>query len=152
MKTRYLVLMLLAAPSVSAWAQATPPRTTAAHSAVIAIETAAWDAWRTKNADFFRNTLLSEARYVSGTGVESRAAIAAQVEAFQCTVPALAIDSTHVADTAPGVALLTYHYTMTVACGDAGRPTSGWGSTLFVLRDRKWRIAFHQEAATPVKR
>jgi hypothetical protein len=60
-----------------------------------------------KDGAFFRETLLENAAYVSGTGVDTRENIARQVETNTCTVDGFILRNQEVRSLSPDVAVLT---------------------------------------------
>jgi uncharacterized protein (TIGR02246 family) len=112
---------------------------------LIALERSAWDAWKRKDASFFRNTLLPDAAYVSATGVSSREEIAKQIESDTCKVDGFVLRNAEVRSLSPDVALLTLRAMSDVTCGTGSVHADAWSSTVFVRDGDSWKVAFHQE-------
>jgi len=113
--------------------------------AVIAIEQKAWEAWKRKDGKFFRETLLADAAYVSGTGVSTREAIAREVESSTCTVDGFVLRNQEVHSLSPDVALLTLRVMSDVTCESRSIHSDAWSTTVFVRVGDTWNVSFHQE-------
>lgn len=112
---------------------------------IIAIEHQAWEAWKRKDASFFRATLLPNAAYVSGTGVSTREEIARQIETDTCKVDGYVLRNEEVHSLSPDVALLTLRAMSDVTCGDRSIHSDAWSSTVYVRDGDSWKVSFHQE-------
>jgi uncharacterized protein (TIGR02246 family) len=112
---------------------------------IIAIERQAWEAWKRKDASFFRTTLLPNAAYVSATGVSTREDIAHQIETDTCKVGGYVLRNEEVHSLSPDVALLTLRAMSDVTCGDQAIHSDAWSSTVYVRDSDAWRVSFHQE-------
>ena len=129
-----------------------PPRPAPGHAAsgpvretIIAIERQAWEAWKRKDASFFRATLLPNATYVSATGLSTREEIAHQIETDACKVGGYVLRNEEVHSLSPDVAVLTLRAMSDVTCGDQAIHSDAWSSTLYVRDGESWRVSFHQE-------
>lgn len=112
---------------------------------IIAIERQAWEAWKRKDASFFRTTLLPNAAYVSATGVSTREEIAHQIETDTCKVGGYVLRNEEVHSLSPDVALLTLRAMSDVTCGDQMIHSDAWSSTVYVRDGDSWKVSFHQE-------
>ena len=112
---------------------------------IIAIERQAWEAWKRKDASFFRATLLPNAAYVSATGVSTREEIAHQIETDNCAVGGYVLRNEEVHSLSPDVALVTLRAMSDVTCGDQAIHSDAWSSTVYVRDGDSWRVSFHQE-------
>jgi uncharacterized protein (TIGR02246 family) len=112
---------------------------------IIAIERQAWEAWKRKDASFFRNTLLPNAVYMSGTGVSTREDIAHGIETDNCKVGGYVLRNEEVHSVSPDVALLTLRAMSDVTCGDQAVHSDAWSTTLYVRSGDSWKVSFHQE-------
>jgi len=112
---------------------------------IIAIERQAWEAWKRKDAAFFRTLLLPDAAYVSATGVSTREDIAHGIETDTCKVGGYVLRNEEVHSLTPDVALLTLRAMSDVTCGDQAVHSDAWSTTVYVRRGDTWKAAFHQE-------
>jgi len=112
---------------------------------IIAIERQAWEAWKRKDASFFRTTLLPDAAYVSATGVSTREEIARQIETDTCKVGGYVLRNEEVHSLSADVALLTVRAMSDVTCGDQSIHSDAWSSTVYVRDGDSWKVSFHQE-------
>jgi len=129
-----------------------PPRPAPGHAAsgpvreeIIAIERQAWEAWKRKDAAFFRNLLLPNAVYVSATGLSTREDIAHGIETDNCKVGGYVLRNEEVHSISPDVALLTLRAMSDVMCGDQPVHSDAWSTTVYVRSGDTWKASFHQE-------
>ena len=129
-----------------------PPRPAPGHAAsgpvreeIIAIERQAWEAWKRKDAAFFRNLLLPNAVYVSATGLSTREDIAHGIETDNCKVGGYVLRNEEVRSISPDVALLTLRAMSDVMCGDQPVHSDAWSTTVYVRSGDTWKASFHQE-------
>ena len=144
-----LTVLIAATIAISACA---PPRPAPGRAAsgplretIIEIERSAWDAWKRKDASFFRNNLLPDAAYVSAVGVNTREEIARQIETDDCKVEGFSLRSQQVRELSPDVALLTLRATSDVTCASGPVHSDVWSSTVFVRDGDSWKVGFHEE-------
>lgn len=116
---------------------------------LVSIEREAWEAWKRKDAEFFRKTLLPNAAYVSAGGVNTRDELARQVESSSCRVEGYTLRSQEARSLSENVALLTLRATSDLTCGSRMIHSDAWVSTVFVHDGNEWRISFHQETDVP---
>lgn len=136
------VLPLLLAASLIGHAPAQSPTLT---DSLLAIERAAWEAWKTRQPDFYRRTLIPESLYLSGLGAASRDETAALVTRIPCTVQGYELDQPRSLRLTEDSAILIAHTIARYTCNGKEIEAADWISTVFVRREGEWRIAFHQE-------
>ena len=141
-----LALISCAPPRTASGGSATSPTV---RESVIAIERQAWEAWKGKDASFFRRTLMADASYVSSGGVNTREEIAKQTESSACSVNGYELRNEQVHSISADVALLTLRATADLTCGTRSIHSDAWVSTVFVRDAGQWRISFHQETDVP---
>lgn len=112
---------------------------------IVALEKRAFEAWKNKDKKFFEVNMSEDGQYIDQNGVGGKAQYVRAIIDNDCTINSYALDKTKVTMLGRDAALLTYKYTYDIACG--GKPEVGllWSSTVYVKRDGRWLIAFHQE-------
>ena len=112
---------------------------------IVALERSAWEAWKRKDGKFFRDNLLADAAYMSGTGLSTREAIARDIETSNCTVESYVLRNQEVRSLSPDVALLTLRATSDVTCDSKPIHSDAWSTSVFVRVGDTWKVSFHQE-------
>ena len=143
MKRSIITLTLVAVAFTFASAQVKP--NDSAEAEIVALEKRAFEAWKNKDKRFFEEHMAEDGQYLDLNGVGGKAQYVQVIIDNNCTVNSYALDKTKVTMLNKDAALLTYRYTYDIVCG--GKPEAGplWASTVYVRRDGKWLIAFHQE-------
>jgi uncharacterized protein (TIGR02246 family) len=118
---------------------------TSVEAGIVALEKRAFEAWKNKDKRFFEAHMAEDGQYLDLNGTGGKAQYVQVIIDNNCTVNSYALEQTKVTMLSKEVALLTYRYTYDIVC--EGKPEAGplWASTLYVKRDGKWLIAFHQE-------
>ncbi len=109
---------------------------------LLELEDQGWAALSSgKGAGFYEEHLAEDARMVFPFGVMTRAG---SVEAMRVAPPwsRYRIEDPTVAQLTPGSALLTYR---AIAQRDGQQEYRAWMSSVYVLRDGRWKMAFHQQ-------
>ncbi len=127
-------------------------QTDSVETQIIALEKMAFEAWKNKDRKFFEDHMSEAGQYLDPSGVGGKAQYVKAIIDNNCTVSKYSLDNTKVTMLSNDVALLNYRYTHDVVCGGNPEASPLWASTIYVKRDGKWLIAFHQElAAAPAK-
>jgi uncharacterized protein (TIGR02246 family) len=112
---------------------------------IVALENMAFEAWKNKDRKFFEDHMYEGGQYLDLNGVGGKAQYVKAIIDNNCTVSTYSLDNTKVTMLSKDVALLTYRYAHNVVCGANPEASPLWASTIYVKRDGKWLIAFHQE-------
>jgi uncharacterized protein (TIGR02246 family) len=112
---------------------------------IVALEKSAFEAWKKKDRKFFEEHMSEDGQYLDLNGVGGKAQYLKAIIDNDCTVSSYSLDNTKVTMLSKEVALLTYRYAHDVVCGGNPEASPLWASTMYVKRDGKWLIAFHQE-------
>jgi len=121
--------------------------TPAVEKELVALEKRAWEAWRKKDADFFKGFFSGDSVIVSAAGVVAPAALLAAASDPDCSLGDFSLDNFKVVALNADTAILTFRALQSAACGGAAaaRPDVVWASTVYVRRGGKWLSAFHQQ-------
>jgi uncharacterized protein (TIGR02246 family) len=112
---------------------------------ILALEKRAFEAWKNKDRAFFEAHMSEAGQYLDLNGVGGKAQYVKAIIDNNCTVSKISLDNSKVTMLSKDVALLTYRYSHDVVCGGTPEASPLWASTVYVNRDGKWLIAFHQE-------
>ena len=120
----------------------------AVKSTLVALEKQAWEAWKKKDANFFRTYLTDDAIGNGSQGFENRAHILDFVGNNKCEIRGYALDdnSFNVTMLDADAAILTYRATQDYTCDGKNGPTPVWSTSMYVKRGGKWKNIFYQES------
>lgn len=143
MRRILIALTIAAMASVTSLAQTRVHKLT--ERAIVALEKRAFDAWIKKDRKFFEQNMWSDGQFLAADGVGAKAQYIKAIIENNCMVTRYALDNTKVTMLSSDSALLTYRYTHDAVCGGNPEASPIWASTIYVKRNAKWLIAFHQE-------
>jgi uncharacterized protein (TIGR02246 family) len=143
MKRSIIALTLVAVAVTCAFGQA--KRDNSVETEIVAFEKRAFEAWKNKDKKFFEDHMAEDGLYLGADGTGGKAQYVQAIIGNNCTVSRYALDNTKVTMLGKDAALLTYRYTHDAVCGGTPEASPLWASTIYVKRDGKWLIAFHQE-------
>jgi hypothetical protein len=152
MKRIFVVATLFALFAVPAFGQRKPTKgmgnNAAVKSALVALEKQAWEAWKKKDANFFRTYLADDAIGNGREGVENRTHIIDFIANNKCEIRSYMLDdsSFNVTMIDADAAILTYKATQDYTCDGKPGPTPIWSSAVYVKRGGKWLNVFYQES------
>jgi uncharacterized protein (TIGR02246 family) len=143
MKRLIIALALLTLVATFAFGQM--KRNDSVEAQIVALEKRAFEAWKKKDREFFEDHMSEAGQYLDLNGVGGKGQYVKAIIDNNCTVSNYSLDNTKVTMLSKDVALLTYRYAHDVVCGGNREASPLWASTVYVKRDGKWLIAFHQE-------
>ena len=151
-------LLIMALASLSIAQEATPspspkpkaPRVTKAQlqKQLVDMETALWNAWKSKDPKPFETHLAADSVMVGEQGVSGKGTVAKDITSMPCEVKSFTLSDWKLTKYGANYALLTYKGAADGTCMGQPIPTT-WSSSLWVKRKGAWQAAFHQE--TPAK-
>ena len=125
--------------------KSTPPPP--AKDVLIALEHAANEAWKTKDAKFWDSFLSDKFVGYGTSGKLDKAAAAKEFHGAECEIKRSALSDERITQLDPDVALLTYRSITDGKCGGQKVPAESSAASLFVREGDKWKNVFHAEAA-----
>jgi len=143
MKRSIIALALLAFVVTFAFGQM--KRNDSVDLQLVALEKRAFEAWKNKDRKFFEDHMSEAGQYLDLNGPGGKAQYVKAIIDNNCTVSRYSLDNSKVTMLSEDVALLTYRYAHDVVCAGTPEASPLWASTVYVKRDGKWLIAFHQE-------
>lgn len=114
-------------------------------SEIIALEKKGWEAWKNKDADFFRKFLTDDALSVNSGGVSDKAQILKSYG--ECDVKSYSLSEFKFRMLDKNSALLTFTGTQDAVCGGEKAPSSVYATSVYVKRGGKWLNTFYTETA-----
>jgi hypothetical protein len=122
---------------------------TAVKESLITLEKQSWEAWKGRNADFFKNFLSDDHVELGFYGAATKADVLATVATPACVVRSYSIDQFKVTFLDANTALLTYHAAQDTSCHDKPVPSPVWVGSLYIKRGDRWLNVFYQQSQTP---
>jgi len=116
---------------------------------LVGMEKQSWEAWKNRDANFFKDFLSDDHVEVGLGGPTNKTTVLAGVASPACVVKNYAIDHFELTVFDANTAVLTYHAAQDTTCAGTPVPSPVWVSSLFVQRDGKWRNALYQQSPTP---
>src|ERR1700674_860093 len=116
---------------------------------LITLEKQSWEAWKNRNAEFFKDFLSDDHVEVGFYGAANKTDVVATVATPACLVRSYSLDPIKVTLLDANPALLTYHATQDTSCHDKLVPSPVWVSSLYLKRGDRWLNVFYQQTATP---
>jgi hypothetical protein len=115
--------------------------------AIVALETSAYEAWKSKDAKFW-DAFLSD-RFV-GYGAAGRLDKASATKEFtgaDCEIKSYALSEEQMRLLGDDAVLLTHKITVDGTCGGQEAPAESWAAGVYVRDGNQWKCAFHGESA-----
>jgi hypothetical protein len=115
---------------------------------LINLEKQSWEAWKNRNAQFFKDFLSDDHVEVGFYGLANKNEVLATVASPACTVQSYSVDQFNVTMLDANTALLTYHAAQETTCNDKRVPSPVWVSSLYKKRGDRWLNVFYQQTQT----
>jgi uncharacterized protein DUF4440 len=116
---------------------------------LITFEKSSWEAWKDRNAEFFRSFLSDDHVELGFYGAANKADVLATVASPACLVRSYSVDQFKVTLLDANTALVTYHAAQDTICHDKPVPSPVWASSLYMKRHDRWLNVFYQQSQTP---
>ena len=114
-------------------------------SQIIALEKKGWEAWKNKDADFFRMFLTDDALSVNSNGVSDKAQI---IKSYgDCDVKSYSLKDFKFQMLDKNSALITFTGTQDAVCGGEKSPSTVRATSVYVKRGGKWLNSLYTETA-----
>jgi hypothetical protein len=120
----------------------------ARRESLINLERQSWEAWKTRNAEFFKDFLSDDHVEVGFYGLANKDQVLATVATPACKVESYSIDQFNVTMLDANTALLTYHAAQETTCNGKTVPSPVWVSSLYKKRGDRWLNVFYQQTQT----
>ncbi|MEY2496993.1 MAG: hypothetical protein QOD12_549 [Verrucomicrobiota bacterium] len=116
---------------------------------LITLEKQSWEAWKNRNAEFFKEFLSDDHVEVGFYGTADKKDVLATVATPACVVQSYSLDPIKVTLLDASTALLTYYAAQDTSCHDKPLPSPVWFSSLYLKRRDRWLNVFYQQTAMP---
>jgi len=116
---------------------------------LIKLEKQSWEAWKNRNAEFYKEFLSDDHVEVGFFGTADKKDVLDTVGTPACVVRSYSLDPIKVTLLDANTALLTYHAAQDTSCHDKAVPSPAWVSSLYLKRGDRWLNVFYQQTATP---
>lgn len=147
MKKQMMLLLVGVCTLPVAFSQTGMAKKSTAEAQVIAIEKAGWQAWKNKDAAWYKTNLASDFLMVNGDGVTNRSDIIKSI-ATGCQVKSFSVDNFKFVALNENAVLLTYTAMQDAVCNGKTLPSKVRSTVNYVKRGGKWLEAMYME--TPV--
>jgi ketosteroid isomerase-like protein len=126
---------------------AAPSTPDALTEALMAVEKAAWEAWKVRDAKGVEGAMAKDFMYVSGTGRRDRAASLKNWSEPKCEGLGYTFLEPKSVQLSPDVALVTYKANATGKCDGVAITPTMWVASYSVKQDGVWKNAFYTDIA-----
>ena len=114
---------------------------------LVALETSAYEAWKSKNATFW-DTFLSENFVGWGpSGKLDKVSATKEYTGADCDIKSYALSEAQVNPRGKQAALITYKATVDGTCGGQKIPAISWAAGVYIRDGGQWKAIFHAQAA-----
>jgi hypothetical protein len=114
--------------------------------ALVTLEKSAYEAWKSKDAEFWGTFLSDKFIGYGSSGRLDKASVIQQNTRADCEVKRYALSDMQTHPLSNDVALITHKITVDGTCGGQRLPASSWAASVYVRDGDKWKGAFHAEA------
>ena len=116
--------------------------------ALVALDTKAFEAWKTKDAKYFEGFLADNFVGFGDDGKRpSRAEAMKMITGHNCDVKTYALSESHMTPAGTDAADITYKATVDGSCEGQKIPSPVTAATVFVRSGDTWKAAYHNEVA-----
>ena len=145
MKKLFMILMIAIGVSSIAFCQTKMPKNPKVEAHIIALEKAGWEAWKKKDAVWFKTNLTDDFLMVNSKGVTTKAQVLKTTN--DCEVKSYSLDNFKFVMLDENAALLTYTAMQDAVCSGETIPAKVRATVNYVKRAGKWLQALYMETA-----
>lgn len=109
------------------------------------LERESWMAWKAQDSAFFEGFLADDHVELTGGGPLGKGDVVAFIRSGACKVDRYAISDFRFTRLSEASAMLVYHVRQSTRCGGAAVPSPAWATSVFALRDGRWRNVLYQQ-------
>lgn len=109
------------------------------------LEARSWVAWKAQDARFFEDFLADDHVEVGPNGVLGKREVVAFIRSHACEVKSYELNVPTVTQISPTAAVLVYRAEQDTRCGGRPVPSPTWATSLYVLRDGRWKNVLYQQ-------
>src|SRR4029077_664000 len=115
--------------------------------ALLALEKSAYEAWKSKDAEFWVTFLSDKFVGWGSFGKLDKASATKEYTGADCEIKSYALSDEQLSLLGKDAALITYKATVDGTCGGQQLPTNSRAAAIYTRDDGKWKRAFHARAA-----
>jgi len=146
MKRSFIILLSLLTVGTTAFAQAKMTKAQLRQH-IITLDKLAWEAWKNKNAEWFKTHTTEEFLSINSYGISNKTEVI-QSTPVDCDVKSFSFDNFKFVMLNETAVLLTYTVIQDAVCGGKKIPERVRASVNYVKRNGKWLEALYME--TPI--
>ena len=147
MKKLLNILLVTLVINTAGFAQTTILKNAKLEAKIIALEKSGWNAWKNKDAGWFKANTTEEFLSINSDGISNKAQVVKSTP-IDCNVNSFSLDNFRFVILNEHVVLLTYTAIQEGECGGKKITSKIRASVNYVNRNGKWLEAFYME--TPV--
>jgi ketosteroid isomerase-like protein len=115
--------------------------------ALVALEKSAYEAWKSKDVNFWSAFLSNKFVGWGSLGRLDKASAIKEYTGADCEIKSYALSDEQVSPLGKDAALITHKATVDGSCGGQKVPANRWAASIYVREGGKWKGAFHAQAA-----
>jgi ketosteroid isomerase-like protein len=115
-------------------------------AALVALEKSAYEAWKSKDAKFWK-AFLSDKFVGWGSSRLDKASATKEYTGADCNIKSYALSDEEIRPLAKNAALVTHKSSVDGTCGGQKIPADSWTATVYERDGDKWKAIFHSQAA-----
>ena len=138
-----MILMIVVGVSSVAFGQTKMSKDAKTEAQIIALEKAGWEAWKNKDAAWYRANTIDEAIWITGDGLFEKAPFIKDLT--QCDVKSFSLDNFKVVMLSKDAAAMTYTVKQDGICYGKQIPAQVRAMVNYVRRGGKWLEAMYME-------
>ena len=147
MKKLLNILLVSLVFNTAGFAQTIISKAAKLEAKIIALEKSGWNAWKNKNAEWFKANTTEEFLSINSDGISDKAQVVKSTP-IDCNVNSFSLDNFKFVMLNEHVVLLTYTAIQDGECGGKKLTSKIRASVNYVKRNGKWFEAFYME--TPI--
>ena len=147
MKKLLNILLVTLVINTAGFAQTTILKNAKLEAKIIALEKSGWNAWKNKDAGWFKANTTEEFLSINSDGISNKAQVVKSTS-IDCNINSVSLDNFKFVILNEHVVLLTYIAIQDGECGGKKITSKIRASVNYVNRNGKWLEAFYME--TPV--
>ena len=114
-------------------------------SRIMELERESWMAWKAQDSAFFEGFLAEDHIELTGRGPAGKRDVVGFIRSGACKVDHYAISDFRFTRLSESSAMLVYRVRQSTQCGGVAVPSPAWATSVFALRDGRWRNVLYQQ-------
>ena len=148
MKKTLIILLCAVAGSISGRAQKITDTNAKLEKQIIALDRSGWEAWKNKNAGWFRNNTTKEFLSISAEGISDKAQVISSTPT-DCNVKSYSLNDFKFVILNENTVLLTYTAMQDGECGGKKIASKVRAAVTYVKHGKRWLEACYMD--TPIE-